>query len=171
MAGVSAVGSIVGGFMQADQLNAQQAQRTQLAQMQAQQKRDQGIFESQYYEFLATQEQVALSRDLDAAKIESQRTMSASRAIMANQGGGMDPEMLAVVDSQFARQSASLIQDSEARQMVLRTKAGRAMNEANSAANLAMASVPWDSGAGSAIAKGIFGALPGFGSLYKEAKG
>lgn len=156
--------------MEAGQKEAQFAQARALAGAQAQAKYDQGVFEKQYYEYMAVQEEVALGRDLDTAKIESQRTMSASRAIMANQGGGIDTDLLAVTEGSFARQRQELIHDSNTRKNILTTKAGRAMNEANTAANLTLMGMPINSGASSSIFSGLAGSVPGLTSLYKAVK-
>ena len=161
MAGVSAVGSVAGGFMQAGQYGAQ---GNKYAQMQ----REQGAFDRDYFNFQAVQEEIALSRDLDAARNESQQTMSRSRAIMAGQGGGMDTDLLAKDAQGFARQEISLIQDSEARRMALRTKAGRAEAAALQSASYTL--MQSDNAASSAIFRGFSGAIPGLTSLYKELK-
>jgi hypothetical protein len=161
MAAASAIGSVAGGFMQAGQYKDQ---GNRYAQMQ----RDQGFFERDYFNFQAVQEEIALGRDLDAARTESQATMSRSRAIMAGQGGGMDTDLLARDAQGFARQEMSLIQDSEARRMALRTKAGRAEAAALQSASYTL--MQSDNAASNAIFKGFSGSLPGFTTLYKEAK-
>lgn len=161
-AGVSAVGSIAGGFMQADQARGQ---GSRYAQMQ----REQGAFDRDFFNFQAVQEEIGLSRDLDAARTESQVTMSRSRAIMAGQGGGVDTDILAKDAQGFARQEVSLIQDSEARRMALKTKAGRAEAAALQSASYTL--MQSDNAASNAVFKGFAGSLPGFTSLYKEAKG
>ena len=161
MAGISAAGSIAGGFMQAGQ---HKAQGNQYAQMQ----REKGAFDRDYFNFQVVQEEIALGRDLDAARIESQATMSRSRAIMAGQGGGMDTDLLAKDAQGFARHEISLIQDSEARRMALRTKAGRAEAAALQSASYTL--LQSDNAASNAIFKGFTGAIPGMTSLYKEAK-
>lgn len=138
MAGVSAVGSIAGGVMGAGQA------------------RDEGTYNRDFFNFQAEQEKIGLNRDLDAQTRERTATISRSRAIMASQGGGSEPDYLASTEGLFAAQRLSLIQDSEARQSVLRTKAGFAMKAGQQAAD-------------AALLKGITGAIPGMNSLYGEA--
>lgn len=138
LAGVSAVGSIAGGVM-----GAGQAQ-------------DKGTYERDFFNFQAEQEKIGLNRDLDAQTRERTATISRSRAIMAAQGGGSEPDYLASREGLFAAERLSLIQDSEARQSVLRTKAGFAMKAGQQAAD-------------TALMKGIMGAIPGMNSLYGEA--
>lgn len=137
MAGVSAVGSIAGGVSQSNQLQ------------------DKGQYERDFYEFQARQEAIALSRDLDAQTRESGAILSRSRAISASQGMG-DEDYLSSLAQGFARERTTLIQDSEAKQRMLREKGAMAfktnINDANSA-----------------MMKGIMGAIPGGTTLYKEA--
>ena len=161
-AGVSAVGSVAGGFMQAGQYKDQGGRYAQM-------QREQGAFDRDYFNFQAVQEEIALGRDLDAARTESQATMSRSRAIMAGQGGGMDTDLLARDAQGFAREEISLIQDSEARRMALKTKAGRAEAAALQSASYTL--LQSDNAASNAIFKGFSGSLPGLTSLYKEYKG
>lgn len=138
MAGVSAVGSLAGGAMGSSQAA------------------DQGAYNRDFYNYQAEQEKIALNRDLDAATRERTATISRTRAVMAAQGGGMDGDYIASRQGLFEANELSLIHDSEARQMVLRTKAGYAMKAGQQAADQAMM-------------KGITGAIPGFSTLYKEA--
>lgn len=140
MAGVSAVGSIAGGMMQSNQAF------------------DEGVYNRDFLNYQAEQEKIGLNRDLDAQQRERTATISRTRAIFAAQGGGSEPDYVASREGLFDAQRLSLIQDSEARQMVLRTKAGFAMKAGQQAAD-------------SAMIKGITGAIPGMSSLYKEAKG
>lgn len=137
MAGLSAVGSIAGGVSQSNQLQ------------------DKGQYERDFFEFQARQEAIALSRDLDAQTRESGAILSRSRAISASQGMG-DEDYLSSLAQGFARERTTLIQDSEAKQRMLREKGAMAfktnINEANSA-----------------MMKGIMGAIPGGTTLYKEA--
>lgn len=137
-AGLSAVGSIAGGAMQSNQAY------------------DQGIYNRDFFNFQAEQEKIALNRDLDAATRERNATLSRSRAVMAGQGGGMDTDYLAATSGLFAANEFSLITDSEARQSVLRTKAGMSMKAGQQAAD-------------QAFIKGIVGAIPGGASLFKQA--
>ena len=138
MAGVSAVGSIAGGMMASNQAF------------------DEGVYNRDFFNYQGTQEQIGLNRDLDAQQRERTATISRTRAIFAAQGGGSEPDYVASREGLFDAQRLSLIQDSEARQMVLRTKAGFAMKAGQQAAD-------------SAMIKGITGAIPGMSSLYKEA--
>jgi hypothetical protein len=140
LAGVSAVGSIAGGAMASNQAF------------------DEGVYNRDFFNYQGTQEQIGLNRDLDAQQRERTATISRTRAIFAAQGGGSEPDYVASREGLFDAQRLSLIQDSEARQMVLRTKAGFAMKAGQQAAD-------------SAMIKGITGAIPGATSLYKEAKG
>tara|TARA_R110002126_G_scaffold134275_1_gene278429 strand:+ start:137 stop:595 length:459 start_codon:yes stop_codon:yes gene_type:complete len=140
LAGVSAVGSIAGGMMASNQAF------------------DEGVYNRDFFNYQGTQEQIGLNRDLDAQQRERTATISRTRAIFAAQGGGSEPDYVASREGLFDAQRLSLIQDSEARQMVLRTKAGFAMKAGQQAAD-------------SAMIKGITGAIPGVSSLYKEAKG
>lgn len=139
MAGVSAFGSIAGGAQASNQAY------------------DQGTYGRDFYNYQAEQEKIGLNRDLDAATRERTATISRSRAIMASQGGGMDGDYVASRESLFALNELSLIQDSEARQSVLRTKAGFSYKAGQQAGDAAMM-------------KGIMGAIPGASTLYKEAK-
>jgi hypothetical protein len=152
VAGLSAVGSVAGGVMQGNQAMAQGAWA-----------QDQGIFERDYYNFQVTQEQIGLQRDKDAMQRERTATLSRSRAVMAAQGGGMDSDYLASTAGQFAAGEQNLIQDSEARQMALRTKGQRAQAAGRFAVSQA------EQQANNAFVKGVTGAIPGFGTLYKEA--
>ena len=138
LAGVSAVGSIAGGMMASNQAF------------------DEGVYNRDFFNYQGTQEQIGLNRDLDAQQRERTATISRTRAIFAAQGGGSEPDYVASREGLFDAQRLSLIQDSEARQMVLRTKAGFAMKAGQQAAD-------------SAMIKGITGAIPGMSSLYKEA--
>ena len=138
LAGVSAVGSIAGGIMASNQAF------------------DEGVYNRDFFNYQGTQEQIGLNRDLDAQQRERTATISRTRAIFAAQGGGSEPDYVASREGLFDAQRLSLIQDSEARQMVLRTKAGFAMKAGQQAAD-------------SAMIKGITGAIPGMSSLYKEA--
>ena len=140
LAGVSAVGSIAGGAMASNQAF------------------DEGVYNRDFLNYQAEQEKIGLNRDLDAQQRERTATISRTRAIFAAQGGGSEPDYVASREGLFDAQRLSLIQDSEARQMVLRTKAGFAMKAGQQAAD-------------SAMIKGITGAIPGMSSLYKEAKG
>lgn len=140
MAGVSAVGSIAGGMMASNQAF------------------DEGVYNRDFLNYQGTQEQIGLNRDLDAQQRERTATISRTRAIFAAQGGGSEPDYVASREGLFDAQRLSLIQDSEARQMVLRTKAGFAMKAGQQAAD-------------SAMIKGITGAIPGMSSLYGQAKG
>ena len=155
-------GSIAGGFMQAGQYKDQGGRYAQM-------QREQGAFDRDFFNFQAVQEEIALGRDLDAARTESQATMSRSRAIMAGQGGGMDTDLLAKDAQDFARQEISLIQDSEARRMALKTKAGRAEAAALQSASYTL--MQSDNAASSAIFKGFSGAASGAASLYKAGQG
>ena len=137
MAGVSAVGSIAGGIMSSNQAF------------------DEGVYNRDFLNYQAEQEKIGLNRDLDAQQRERTATISRTRAIFAAQGGGSEPDYVASREGLFDAQRLSLIQDSEARQMVLRTKAGFAMKAGQQAAD-------------SAMIKGITGAIPGMSSLYKE---
>tara|TARA_R110000822_G_C15228110_1_gene485047 strand:+ start:217 stop:675 length:459 start_codon:yes stop_codon:yes gene_type:complete len=140
LAGVSAVGSIAGGMMASNQAF------------------DEGVYNRDFFNYQGTQEQIGLNRDLDAQQRERTATISRTRAIFAAQGGGSEPDYVASREGLFDAQRLSLIQDSEARQMVLRTKAGFAMKAGQQAAD-------------SAMIKGITGAIPGVASIYKESKG
>lgn len=133
----------------------------------AQMQREQGAFDRDFFNFQAVQEEIALSRDLDAARTESQATMSRSRAIMAGQGGGVDTDLLAKDAQGFARQEISLIQDSEARRMMLKTKAGRAEAAALQSASYTL--LQSDNAASNAIFKGFSSGLPSLFTLGKEA--
>jgi len=139
-AGVSAVGSIAGGLMQSNQAY------------------DQGVYNRDFFNFQAEQEKIGLNRDLDANTRERNATLSRSRAVMAGQGGGMDPDYLAATAGMFGANEFSLIADSEARQMVLRTKAGMSMKAGQQAAD-------------QALIKGLTGAISGGATLYKEGAG
>ncbi len=138
-AGVSAVGSIAGGLTGSSQAS------------------DEGRYNRDFYNYQAEQEKIALNRDLDAQQRERTATISRTRAIMAAQGGDMDGDFIASREGMFEAQRLSLIQDSEARQRVLRTKAGFAMKAGQQAAD-------------SALIRGFTGAIPGFTSLYGEAR-
>jgi hypothetical protein len=138
-AGVQAVGSIAGGMMGSNQAY------------------DEGIYNRDFYNYQAEQEKIGLNRDLDAQTRERTATISRTRAIMAAQGGGMDGDFIASREGLFETQRLSLIQDSEARQSVLRTKAGFAMKAGQQAAD-------------AALIKGFTGAIPGMTSLYGEIK-
>lgn len=137
LAGLSAVGSIAGGVSQSNQLQ------------------DKGQYERDFYEFQARQEAIALERDLTSQTRESSAILSRSRAISASQGMG-DEDYLSSLAQGFARERTTLIQDSDAKQRMLREKGSMAfrtgVNEGNSA-----------------FLKGIFNSLPSFGTLYKEA--
>ena len=139
MAGISAVGSIAGGLSQSNQAN------------------DQGIYQRDYYNNQAEHEKIGLNRDLDAAARERNSILSRSRAIMAGNGGGADTDYLAATEGLFAANEFSLVADSEARQSILRTKAGMAMKAGQQAAD-------------QALIKGFTNAIPGASALYKEAK-
>ena len=136
-AGVQAVSSIAGGLMQSNQAY------------------DEGVYNRDFYNYQAEQEKIALNRDLDAQQRERTATISRTRAIMAAQGGGMDGDFIASREGLFETQRLSLIQDSEARQSVLRTKAGFAMKAGQQAAD-------------AAVIKGFTNAIPGMTSLYGE---
>lgn len=137
MAGVSAFGSIAGGASSSNQLQ------------------DKGQYERDFYEFQARQEAIALARDLDAQKRESSAILSRSRAVSASQGMG-DEDYLSSLAQGFARERTTLIQDSEAKQRMLREKGSMAFKSGVNEGN-------------SAFMKGIFNSLPSFGTLYKEA--
>jgi hypothetical protein len=137
-AGVQAVSSIAGGLMQSNQAY------------------DEGVYNRDFYNYQAEQEKIGLNRDLDAQTRERTATISRTRAIMAAQGGGMDGDFVASREGLFETQRLSLIQDSEARQSVLRTKAGFAMKAGQQAAD-------------AAVIKGFTNAIPGMASLYGEA--
>lgn len=139
VAGVSAIGSIAGGISAAGQAT------------------DRGTYERDYHNFQAEQEKVALQRDRDAAERERSQTISRSRAILAAQGGGTESDVIASQEGLFAANEFTLIQDSQARQSMLRTKAGMAEKAGQQAAE-------------SAMIKGVTGAIPGLGTLYKEGK-
>lgn len=124
--------------------------------MQAGQSQDRGVYERDFYNFQAEQEKIGLNRDLDAQQRERSATISRTRAVLAAQGGGSEPDYVASREGLFEAQRLSLIQDSEARQSVLRTKAGMAMKAGQQAAD-------------NAILKGFIGALPGGNTLFGEA--
>lgn len=153
VAGISAVASVAGGFSNAG-----------TAQSQGAWARDQGIYERDYQNWQAEREKIALARDMDAAKRERSQTLSRIRAVTAVQGGGADPDYEAAQSGLFAINETSLIQDSEARQMSLRTKAGRAAQQGEFYYDQAQRK------AGNEITKGIAGAFQPLGTLYKEAK-
>lgn len=136
LAGVSAFGSILGGASASNQAM------------------DRGQYEKDFYEYQARQEQIALARDLDAQQRESTAVLSRSRAVSASQGIG-DEDYLSSIAQGYARERTTLIQDSEAKQRMLREKGSMAyktgVNEGNSA-----------------FMSGIFRSLPSFGTLYKE---
>jgi len=137
MAGVSAFGSIAGGVSQSNQAM------------------DKGLYERDFYEYQVRQEQIGLSRDLDAQQRESSAILSRSRAVSASQGIG-DEDYMASIAGGFARERTTLIQDSEARQRMLREKGQRSWKTGVEEGNNAMMS-------------GIMKSLPSFGTLYKEA--
>lgn len=137
LSGVSAFGSILGGASASNQ------------------SVDRGQYERDFYEYQVRQEQIGLSRDLDAQQRESSNILSRSRAVSASQGIG-DEDYLASIAGGFARERTTLIQDSEARQRMLREKGSRAFKSGVEEGN-------------SAFLKGIFNSLPSFGTLYKEA--
>jgi hypothetical protein len=156
MAGLSAVGSIAGGIGKAGALQAQGAAQARAAENQQQSS----IFDAELDDFQAGQEQIALERDLDSSKMQQQQTLSSMRAGMAANGGGVDNDLLKTVAGQYGRQQQQLIDDSTARQTVLRMKALRSSQvgdydeEAGQDA-LSMA----NSNANSAILSGAFGAF------------
>lgn len=136
-AGTSAFGSILGGASQSNQAM------------------DKGQYERDFYEYQVRQEQIGLARDLDAQQRESSAILSRSRAISASQGLG-DEDYLSSIAQGYARERTTLIQDSEARQRMLREKGAMALKTGINEGN-------------SAFLKGIFNSLPSFGTLYKEA--
>lgn len=121
--------------------------------MGANQAVDRGTYERDYYNWQANQEALAYQRDADAATKERQTTLSRTRALMAGQGGGMDTDYLGRLESEFAINERTLIEDSNSRQDALRTKGRMAAKQA-------------DQEAQSSMIKGITGSIKPFGSLY-----
>lgn len=168
LAGVSAVGSIAGGFSKAGQDQAQG--RAQYASaLNAQQS---AVFDAELDDYNAGLEKIALNRDLDSSKMEQQQTLSSMRAIMASGGGGIDADMLKTVAGQYGRQQQQLIDDSESRQEILKAKAmrSRQVGDYDAMAGESAMSMA-NSRANSDIMSGIFGAFTSSsaGSLIKGA--